>query len=96
METVTIPFKDRTEITAEVNGSNYITNSKPSFPDDLTDITIDEGGSKRTIENGRVIECAPMDNRYWFAIIEIPEQERILTHLQSSIDYIAIMADIDI
>ncbi len=96
MEKVKITFNDGTKITAEVNGNSYIVNEKPEFPEDLTDVVVEEKGEEKAIKDGRVVECASVDGRYWFAIIEIPEQERILTHLQSSVDYIAMMADIDL
>ena len=73
-----------------------IVNEKPEFPEDLTDVGVEEKGEEKNIKEGRVVACASVDGRYWFAIIEIPEQERILTHLQSSVDYIAMMADIDL
>lgn len=71
MEEVKIIFKDGTELTVERNGSSFITDEKPTFPEDLKNITI-EG---QTISNGRVIECASVDGRYWFAITEIPQDE---------------------
>ena len=96
MEKVKITFNDGTKITAEVNGNSYIVDEKPEFPEDLTDVVIEKNEEEKTIKDARIIECASIDGRYWFAIIEIPEQERILTHLQSSVDYIAMMADIDL
>lgn len=96
MENVKITFNDGTKITAEVNGNSYIVDEKPEFPEDLTDVVIEKNGEEKTIKDARIVECASIDGRYWFAIIEIPEQERILTHLQSSVDYIAMMADIDL
>ena len=71
MEEVKIIFKDGTELTVERNGSSFITDEKPAFPEDLKNITI-EG---QTIANGRIIECASVDGRYWFAITEIPQDE---------------------
>ena len=71
MEEVKIIFKDGTELTVERNGSSFITDEKPTFPEDLKNITI-EG---QTISNGRIIECASVDGRYWFTITEIPQDE---------------------
>lgn len=96
METVNITFNDGTVITAEVNGSSYIMDEKPEFPEDFTDVIIEVNGAEKTIEHGRLLECAPTDERYWFTIIEIPEQERVIAHLQSCVDYIAMMEEIDL
>ena len=43
-----------------------------------------------------MLECASVDDKYWFAIEEIPEQERILEEMQANMLYIAMMADIDL
>ena len=72
----TIRFKDGTEITAEVNGSCYVVDKKPEFPKDLRDVTITEGDQEKTIEDAVFIECASVDNRYWFTLIEKPENQK--------------------
>jgi hypothetical protein len=69
-----ITFKDGTVINAEKNGTCFITGEKPTFPDDLTNITIG-GETATTIENGKIVECASIDGRYWFTIIEASPEE---------------------
>lgn len=64
-----IVFKDGTVIEAERNGSCFIVDAKPEFPTDLTGIVI-TGETSGTIDNGNVVECASIDGRYWFTIIE--------------------------
>lgn len=96
METAKITFSNGEEIIAEVNGDSFIVNEEPTFPDNLEDITIEKDGQEETIEHGRIIECASVDGRYWFAISEIPEHERIYEEMQSNILYIAMMTDVDI
>ena len=95
MEKVKITFNDGTEITADVNGGSYITDEMPDFPEDLTNVTIEENGTEKTVEYGQLIECASIDGRYWFAIGEVSEQQRVIADMQSSIDYIAMMSDIE-
>ena len=77
-----IIFKDGTEITAEVNGTCYITETEPEFPEDLSIVTVEEDISTRTFTNARVQECASIDGRYWFVFIEESEQERIIRELR--------------
>ena len=96
METAKITFSNGEEIIAEVNGDSFIVNEEPTFPDNLEDITIEKDGQEETIEHGRIIECASVDGRYWFAISEVAEGERILEVMQSNILYIAMMTDVDI
>ncbi len=96
MEVVKITFSNGDEITAERNGNSYIVDEEPQFPDNLESITITEGDNETVIEHGRIIECASVDERYWFTIEEVPEQERKLEEMEGNILYIAMMADVDL
>ncbi len=87
-----IIFKDGTEITVERNGSCFIVETKPEFPEDLTDITI-EGEMPQTIANGRIVDAASVDGRYWFTIIEISEAEAREAKREAQIMYTALMTD---
>ena len=71
----TITFNDNTLFETEQNGNNFITNQKPDFPEDLTNIKIEYNEGTQNIKNGMVVECYPLDNRYWFTIVEKPENE---------------------
>lgn len=48
------------------------------------------------LRNVEVIECASVDGRYWFGLREVPESERIQRQMQANIEYIAMMADVDL
>lgn len=96
MEKATIKFKNGTEIVAEVNGSCYITDTEPTFPSDLTDITIKKEDTTETFAYAELVVCASIDGRYWFSFIEIPEQERLMKENTAKIEYIAMMSDIDL
>ena len=95
MEKATIIFNDGTELEAAVNGDCFIVDEKPDFPNDLTDISIVSDQGERTVEHGRIVECASEEG-YWFAIAEIPEAERTLTQMQANIEYMAMMTDVDL
>lgn len=70
---VKIKFSNGTEIFAELNGDSYIVAKKPEFPTNLKNVQIvDENNEVTTVENAQIIECASIDNRYWFAIRETP------------------------
>ena len=96
METAVILFNDGTSIEAEVNGSCYITDSKPEFPGDLTGIVISAESGVRHIDNGQIIEAASVDGRYWFAVEEIPAEVIKEAELQAKLDYLAMMTDVDL
>lgn len=72
MEKVTITFAGGEKIKADHSGTCYITDRKPSFPEDMSLVTI-SGDEERVIENAQLVECASVDDRYWFALIETPE-----------------------
>lgn len=93
---VKIIFNDKTEINAERNGTTFITDTKPSIPDDLTNIEIVEDGTTTVIQNAQFVECCPLDERYYFTFIETSEAE--LQHIKdrADIEYIAMMSDIEL
>ena len=71
METVKIIFKGGAELEAEKSGSCYITNKKPTFPQDPFFVTISGEDGDIVIENAQLVECASIDSRYWFTFVEV-------------------------
>ena len=67
-----IKFKDGTEIKAEVNGDCFITENKPSFPASLEGVTVEKDGETTEYEEAMLIECASVDGKYWFSLMEKP------------------------
>ena len=58
----------------------------------MTDIKI-EGEMPQTIANGRIVDAASVDGRYWFTIIEISEAEAREASRDAQIMYTALMTD---
>ena len=85
-----ITFKDGSEITAEANGNNYITESEPEFPEDLSVVTVRTEGEgaeeEKVFHNPKVTECASLDGRFWFAFVEESEQDKVIRELQEQND----------
>ena len=96
MEKAKITFKNGVEIEAEVNGSCYITDRKPDFPVDLSEVTATAGEDVKVIRNAEVNEAASVDGRYWFTLQELTEQELKDIKTQADIQYLAMMADIEL
>jgi len=71
MEKVRIIFLDGTEIEADVNGDSYIVETKPTFPQDLSSITIVKGEDEQVLTNAKLVECASVDGAYWFAFVQM-------------------------
>ena len=81
-----IIFKDGTEITAEMNGNCFITQSKPVFPADLSTVTVESEDGEKVFSNAQLIECASVDGRYWFAFNEESPMEATIRELQENND----------
>lgn len=89
----TIKFNNGITINAEENGNCFITDSKPAFPSDLSNITVTTDEESYVIANGEIIEAASIDGRYWFTIRDVPETELAREKADAQITYTAIMTD---
>ena len=77
----TITFQGGEQITAEKNGDCYITITKPEFPDTLGTVTIESEDGTKEYEDAMLIECASIDERYWFAFMETPEDVKLRSRI---------------
>lgn len=89
MEEAKIIFKDGTELDVEVNGSCYICDDEPEFPDDLSKVIIVTDDTETEISNASVQECASVDGRYWFSFVTATEFDK----LESQVMFTALMTD---
>ena len=91
-----IRFNDGTELEVEVNGTCFITEEEPDFPDDLTDIEVVTDEGTQTFVNPKIIECAPgFEEGYWFTLVEKGDTEQIEQNT-ANIDYLSAMTGIDL
>lgn len=77
-----IVFNDKTEMTVEQNGSCFVLDEKPAFPDDLSAITIVSNEETIFLNNCKVQECASTDGRYWFTLIPETKEEKNIRELK--------------
>lgn len=96
MEKAKVTFTNGTFFEAEENATSLITDAKPDFPADLSTVTVKGATGERVYSNAEVIECASVDGRYWFTFREVSEAERKERKTQADIEYIAMMAGIDL
>lgn len=89
----TIKFNNGYTITAELNENCFITDNKPNFPTDLSNITVTADDKAYIVEHGEIIEAASVDDRYWFTIRDIPNEELTREKADAQITYTAIMTD---
>ena len=72
-----IIFNDGTRLQVEQNGTSFILDEKPEFPSDMSRVTIENDEGTQVIENAELVECASIDNRYWFTFIEISREKML-------------------
>ena len=73
----TIQFVNRSEIVVDKSSDCYITDEKPAFPDPLGEVVVVSEEGERHIMDATLIECASVDGRYWFALMETPEDVKL-------------------
>ena len=96
METVKIIFADGTELSAKRNGDCLIVNRKPTFPEDLSVVTVQGGDGDTIYHDAELVECASVDGKYWFSFIEASASELRIKKIQSDIHTIAQITDVDL
>lgn len=89
MEKTKIIFNDGTEIEVYVNGDCFIAETEPTFPEDLSTVTITKDGVETELHNVSVQEAASVDGRYWFIFVTPTQLDKI----QSQMLYTALMTD---
>ena len=83
-----------------LNGNNYISSKKlteDDFDGNLDHITIEDAeGNIEELENMELVQVKKYGKEYWFVLRQLSEQEIRDSKLQANIEYIAMMADIDL
>lgn len=79
---VTIIFADGTELDAVQNGSSYIVKKKPTFPEDLSEVTVRSEDGDTVFHNPTIQECASIDRKYWFTFVEEDPVQKAISELR--------------
>lgn len=82
-----------------LNGNNYVSTKKltaDDFAGKLSHVTITDGKTTQEMENAELVQCQQYDNEYWFILREKSAAEVTAEKTQANIEYIAMMADIDL
>lgn len=83
-----------------LNGNNFISKTKimeESFAGGLSDVHYAcSDGSTETHHNMELVQITRVGKEYWFVLRELTEAELQAIKTQSQIEYIAMMADIDL
>lgn len=98
--TWTITLADGTTLEGlGLNGNNYISSKKITedvFTDNLNTVTISDGEHEEVHENMELVHITKVGANYWFILRDLTAQELAEMKTQANIEYIAMMADIDL
>ena len=59
-------------------------------------MTITDGETTTELTNVELVQCMQYGTEYWFVLREMTAEELTAAKVKASIDYIAMMADIDL
>lgn len=59
-------------------------------------MTISDGETTTVMEHAVLVQCKKYGKEYWFVLRELPAEELMAAKTQANIEYIAMMADIDL
>ena len=82
-----------------LNGNNYISDKKvteDTFLNNLSTVTISDGEHEEVHENMELVQITKVGTAYWFVLRQLTAQEVADLKTQANIEYIAMMADIDL
>jgi len=79
-----IIYADGTEMTVEKNGDCYILPVKQDIPEDLSVVTVTARDGIKVYNNATLIECASIDDRYWFSFVEESPSEKAFRELRET------------
>ena len=77
-----IIFANGSELTAEKNGSCLIMAEKPTFPEDLSTVTVESQEETEVYHDAIVQECASIDGKFWFSFLEESPDAKTIRELQ--------------
>lgn len=94
-----IILADGTELTGFTqNGSNYVSKTKVDesvFEDNLSTLTLTDGETETVMHNAVLIQQVKYTDGWYLCFRELTQQEVQYAALNGKIDYLAMMADID-
>lgn len=83
-----------------LNGNNFISTAEISaslFEDNLAPVEISDGTTTETHESMELVQITnPVSGEYWFALRDFTDEELAQQQLRADLEYLAMMAGIDL
>lgn len=96
----TVTLADGTELSGlTLNGNNFISQEEIDasvFDDNLSIVTISDGTNTIECTNMSLVQCKQYGVEWWFILRELSSSELAKIKMESDIEYIAMMADIEL
>lgn len=94
-----ITLSDGTKLeNLRLNGNNFISEAEiteDDFRGKLSKVIIEGKDFKQEYNNMELVQIAHYEDGYYFVLREIPQEELDKLKMQSDIEYLAMMSDID-
>ena len=100
-KTYTITLADGTVLdNLTLNGNNFISNTAINadiFNENCSPVIISDGVNSETHNNMEFVQVTEQEpGKYWFVLRELPASELARIKMQSDIEYVAMMAGIEL
>ena len=99
-KTYRITLADGTEIAGlRLNGNNYISATSITaemFDGNCAPVVINDGENDEIHENMELVQITHMTDGYWFILRDLTETELEQLRIRADIEYIAMMAGVDL
>lgn len=82
-----------------LNGNNFVSDApidKSIFDGNCHSVTISDGENETVHENMECVQVTQIGAEYWFVLRELSESELKEAKIQASIEYIAMMCDVEL
>lgn len=83
----------------KLNGNNFISSTEIEesvFDGNLLTVTINDGEKDEIHTNMKLVQISKVGSSYWFVLQDIPETELAFIKMQSDIEYVAMMSEIEL
>ena len=85
MKTVQITLPSGLTIIAEDCGGSFATDEKVEFPSGVFGVKIEREDNIEDYPSVRLVECYPIDSRYWFNFLPLSAQELRIIELEDAL-----------
>ena len=99
-KTYSVTLSDGTKLeNLRLNGNNFISAvpvTKSMFDGNCSKVTISDGETEEVHENLDLVQITENGGEYWFILRSLTPDELFRIKMQSDIEYIAMMADVEL